>query len=599
MNEELKVIISAEIDRLRDELKKGKEEVEKFGKKAKEEGSDTEEAFKKIGAAANKGVKVMVGAIAAGTAALLALGASTKEYRAEQAKLVSAFETAGASAETAKGTYNDLFRVLGDSGQATEAANHLAKLTTEEKALAEWTNICQGIYATFGDSLPIEGLTEAANETAKVGTVTGSLADALNWAGINEDAFNEKLAKCNTEAEREALIRDTLNGLYNDAAASYEKNAADVLAQNEAQNKLNDSTAKLGEVVAPVVTMFTNLAATVLEKLSPALEDFTNNHGKKLEELLVGLGETIGDVINFIVENIEVISIVAGVILAIVAAINLYNAAMAIYNIVMAPVTGVILAITVAIVALIAIITLIIVYWDELKAAAVACWEWIKDAWNKAAEWFNNTIVKPIANFFSGMWDGLKNGAKKAWEGVKNTFSTVADFFRNIFSKAWEGVKKVFSVGGKIFDGIKDGIVTAFKAVVNAIIRGINKVVALPFNGLNGILNTLQNISFLGISPFSWLSWRAPVPQIPELERGGILKKGQIGLLEGNGAEAVVPLDKSEPWLSKMAEMLGGKLGGGNRPIYLMLDKKVLAEGTVEGINDITRLTGNLPLIFA
>ncbi len=88
--------------------------------------------------------------------------------------------------------------------------------------MSEWTTICEGVYATFGASLPIEGLTEAANETAKVGTVTGTLADALNWAGISEDAFNEKLAACNTEAEREALIRQTLNGAYAEAAAGYE-----------------------------------------------------------------------------------------------------------------------------------------------------------------------------------------------------------------------------------------------------------------------------------------------------------------------------------------------------------------------------------------
>ena len=96
--------------------------------------------------------------------------------------------------------------------------------------MSEWTTICEGVYATFGDSLPIEGLTEAANETAKTGTVTGSLADALNWAGISEDEFNEKLAACNNEAEREALIRSTLTGVYDEAAAGYEKNAAGILA---------------------------------------------------------------------------------------------------------------------------------------------------------------------------------------------------------------------------------------------------------------------------------------------------------------------------------------------------------------------------------
>ncbi|MBQ8763144.1 MAG: hypothetical protein IJZ07_03485 [Clostridia bacterium] len=102
----------------------------------------------------------------------------------------------------------------------------MAQLTTNEQELSQWTNICQGVYATFGASLPIEGLTEAANETAKVGQVTGGLADALNWAGISEDAFNEKLAACNTEAEREELIRETLNGIYSEAAANYEKNNA-------------------------------------------------------------------------------------------------------------------------------------------------------------------------------------------------------------------------------------------------------------------------------------------------------------------------------------------------------------------------------------
>ena len=169
------------------------------------------------------------GAIAAAGAALLSLSSSTEEYRNNQAKLTTAFEAAGSTAETAKETYNDLYRVLGDGGQATEAANHLAKLTTNEKELEQWTTICQGVYATFGDSLPIEGLTEASNETAKVGQITGSLADALNWAGISEDDFNKKLEKTNTEAEREKLIREALNGIYEDAANKYERNNAAVL----------------------------------------------------------------------------------------------------------------------------------------------------------------------------------------------------------------------------------------------------------------------------------------------------------------------------------------------------------------------------------
>lgn len=151
----------------------------------------------------------------------------------------------------------------------------------------------------------------------------------------------------------------------------------------------------------------------------------------------------------------------------------------------------------------------------------------ICNVFSAIGSWFSENVIEPLKNLFKSIWDTIVNGAKSAWQGIKNVFSTVANFFKNIFSNAWEGVKKVFSVGGKIFDGIKDGIVNAFKAVVNAIIRGINKVVALPFNGINKVLDKIQNVSFLGITPFDFLSWRAPVPQIPELAKGAVIPPRQ------------------------------------------------------------------------
>ena len=189
-------------------------------------------------------------------------------------------------------------------------------------------------------------------------------------------------------------------------------------------------------------------------------------------------------------------------------------------------------------------------------------WENIKGVFSAVGTWFNDTVVQPVIRVFSNVWNGLKNGAVNAWNGIKSVFSTVADFFGNIFGKAWDGVKKVFSTGGKIFDGIKDGIVSAFKAVVNAIIRGINKVVSLPFNGINSVLSTLRGINILGVSPFGWLG-SISVPKIPELEQGGVLKKGQVGLLEGKGAEAVIPLERNTGWLNRIADILNQKIGLG------------------------------------
>lgn len=194
--------------------------------------------------------------------------------------------------------------------------------------------------------------------------------------------------------------------------------------------------------------------------------------------------------------------------------------------------------------------------WDGLKNGATAAWDGIKSVFSTIANWVNTTVIQPITGFFSKLWNGFKTGAVNAWEGVKSVFSAVGSFFGNVFNTVKEKILSVFSAGGKIFLGIKDGIVSVFKTVVNAIIKGINTVISLPFKGLNGILDKIHGIEIAGVSPFSWLTWRAPVPQIPLLARGGVLKRGQVGLLEGSGAEAVVPLEQNTEWLDKIAQRL-------------------------------------------
>lgn len=594
MNEALTIEIRAEIDNLQKQLNKARKEVEGFGKKGTKGIKDFNTSVQKAAQTSRKAFAIVGASITAAAGALLALGASTKEYRTQQAQLTTAFEAAGSSAEVATSTYNDLYRVLGDSGQATEAAQHLAKLTTEEQALSEWTNICQGVYATFGSSLPLESLTEAVNHSAKLGEVQGTLADALEWSGVNVEDFNAQLLMCNSESEREALIRDTLNGKYSEAAAIYEENAAAVMAQNEAQARLDEATAKLGEVLAPINTMLNEFAAAFLTQISPAVQEFATQHGAKLQKVLTDVATAIGKVLTWIIDNWDLVSTVATVVLAIVAALQVYSAVMAVVNAVMA--ANPISLIVIAIGALIAIIVLCVKHWDSIKEAASKAWNWIKNIWGSVADWFSNSVVKPLGKFFSSMWDGLKNGASKAWEGIKSVFSAVGNFFRNTFTKAWEGVKAVFSAGGKVFVGIKDGIVTAFKTVVNALIKGINAVVTLPFKGLNGILNTLQNISIAGVSPFSWLSWRAPMIELPYLARGGVVDDATIAMIGEQGKEAVVPLENNLEWLNLLADMLTDRMGGGSTPIVLQVDGKTFAQTAVRTINDLTRERGRLAL---
>lgn len=193
--------------------------------------------------------------------------------------------------------------------------------------------------------------------------------------------------------------------------------------------------------------------------------------------------------------------------------------------------------------------------WNGIKNGAKAAWNAIKGVWNAVTGWFNRTIIMPIKNAFKDAWDTLKNGAKAAWDGIKSVFVAIPNWFKSVFKKAWQAVKDVFAKGGKIFEGIKDGIVSAFKAVVNAIIKGINKVIAVPFNAINKVLSKLKGIKIVGVKPFGWVS-TFNVPQIPLLAKGGVLKRGQVGLLEGDGAEAVVPLEQNTEWIKRISSEL-------------------------------------------
>ncbi len=175
-----------------------------------------------------------------------------------------------------------------------------------------------------------------------------------------------------------------------------------------------------------------------------------------------------------------------------------------------------------------AIVSLFRGLYNTIVALLQGAWDIIKSIWSVVSSWFNNAVIKPLANLFNGIWNTLKNGAQNAWNGIKNIFSSVASFFKNIFTNAWNGVKNVFSTGGRIFSGITEGIVSAFKKVVNTIIAGINKVVALPFKGINTALKKVRDISFLGIEPFKGLIKLIDIPQIPSLETGGVLDQETI-----------------------------------------------------------------------
>lgn len=326
--------------------------------------------------------------------------------------------------------------------------------------------------------------------------------------------------------------------------------------------------------------------------------------------VIVDVLQAIGDVLSWIAQNetgvaiLKTLGIVLGVIAGALAAVNI---ALGVFTTLMTIITSPITLVIAAVTALIAVIILLVKSWDKIKEVAINVWNKIKEIWAAVANWFNDNVIQPIISFFSPlidfyvklfteiwnfiksvfeviiqlaqgcvntikiiwsiiadwfnktiiqpikdlfgpMWNGLVDGAKNAWEGIKSVFSTVATFFDNTFTKALEKVKKVFSTGGKIFDGIKDGIVNGFKTIVNGIIGGINKVVSTPFNGINKVLKKIRDVDIAGAHPFKKLVSTIDVPEIPKLAQGGYVsaRNPQLAIIGDNTREGEIVAPESK-----------------------------------------------------
>lgn len=490
-----------------------KEAIDDTANKAEAGSKKTDSSFKKIGESALKIGKSVLTAGAALGGAWIAAIESSREYRTEMGKLDTAFVTNGHSSEAAKKTYQDLQAVLGDTDVSVEAANHLAVMTDNEKDLQTWTDICTGVFATFGDSLPIEGLTEAANETAKVGEVTGPLADALNWAGISEDTFNEKLAKCSNEQERQKLIMDTLNGTYKKASEQYKETNKDVMAANRANEKLSSAFAELGRVGEPILTAIKNKTAEMVAAAVPLLQSFITK---------------IKDMIKWFKQNKSTVQAWAAGILAATVTVSgfvlvlKWGSIMSKATTALKLVTGGVKALNLAMKA--NIIGLIVSLIIGLVAAFVYLWK-------------NN--------------EGFRNFWLKMWEKIKSATSSAVAWIKNKFGDLKSAVSKVKNTFGSIKDAIADKIEGARDAVKNA----IDKIKGFFPLSIGKIFSNLKipKISVSGgKAPFG-IAGKGKLPNfnVKWNAEGGILDKatifGRVGdtLLGGGeaGAEAIAPID--------------------------------------------------------
>lgn len=244
-------------------------------------------------------------------------------------------------------------------------------------------------------------------------------------------------------------------------------------------------------------------------------------------------------------------------------------------------------AITVALLTIGGAIAIITGAWIPLLIAAIAAVVvWIVAKWTAVKDWF------------SGLWEKVSSGAVAAWDGIKSAFKSVPEWFQSKFRDAWQKVKDVFSTGGRIWSGIKEGIESTFRTVVNAIIRGMNTIIAVPFNKINSMLNAIRNASFLGISPFQnmWGVNPLPVPQIPMLARGAVIPANRQFLAVLGDQRNGNNLEAPESLLRQIVREEAG--GAGSRYEFIArLDRRTLFDEVITEAKLRKGQTGKNPLV--
>lgn len=483
----------------------------------------------------SSGIQAAASAVADLVSSLWNLDESTEEYRRAQGRLNTAFEAAGYGADTAQQAYKAFYGILGDTDTATEASQLLAQLAESEEDVATWTEIAAGVSGTFGDSLPIEGLIEAANETAKVGEVTGTLADALNWVGISEDEFNAKLAAAGSESERNRLIMETLSNQYDQAAQAFYRNNEALVESRNTQAEMSETLSSVGEAVA-------NMKNQLSQELLPVLQEIIS--GIDWNQL----GETIAGFVSTLVDNgPTIISVISGIaagfaawkvvttIQGMVTAIQAFAAANQGASIAQLALNAAMNANPIAIIitAIAGLVTVIgtlwatnedfrnavIEIWENIKQAFVDAWENIKAAWDVAKPYFE-AIWEGIKSVFSVVADVLTGFFKAAWSGITAVWDVVIGYFENIwntikgifavveavlrgdFQAAWEAIKNVFVGWKDFFTGLWDDITNVFSNVWEVfsnigknIVDGIKNGISNAWNGLknwfSGLLDNL------------------------------------------------------------------------------------------------------------
>lgn len=455
---------------------------------------------------------------------------------------------------------NGMLNELGKSGSTTsnilkeKTGKSFSELMNEGYNLSDVLQIIQNEADSSGMSLAdMFGSQEAAKAAATITQHTTDFTSAVkelgNSAGTAQQAF------------------DTLEA--SDPSIQFEKT----------KTAIQNCAISIGQILMPIVQQIAGKIQELVQKFRD-LDPETQQQIVKIAAIAAAIGPLLV-VIGTLISSVGHIITFSGRIVTLVGSITTWmgTASTFITGTMIPAITGVVTAIgpflliAAAVIAVITAIIVVIKNWDAIVEVAQFVWESFCEKVSQlvtAFKEFFTSAFQAIGSFFTGIWNGIVSVATNAWSSIRTVFSTVGSFFTGIFQQAWNGITNIFNRLGGFFSGVWNSVTGIFKSAGMAIGNAISGAVKTAVNfvlskaigiingfigAINAVIGVINKIPGVSLSKISKLG-------VPQLERGGVLAKGQVGLLEGNGAEAVVPLDQNEKWIAAVAREMKAALAG-------------------------------------
>jgi len=455
---------------------------------------------------------------------------------------------------------NGMLNELGKSGSTTsdilkeKTGKSFSELMNSGYNLSDVLQIVQDEADSSGKSLAdMFGSQEAAKAAATITQHTTDFTSAVkelgNSAGTAQQAF------------------DTLEA--SDPSIQFEKT----------KTAIQNCAISIGQILMPIVQQVAGKIQELVQKFRD-LDPETQQQIVMIAAIAAAIGPLIA-IIGTLISSVGKIITFGGQIVSLVGSITTWmgTASTFITGTMIPAITGVVTAIgpflliAAAVIAVITAIIVVIKNWDAIVEVAQFIWETFCEKVSQlvtAFKEFFTSAFQAIGSFFTGIWNGIVSVATNAWSSIRNVFSTVGSFFTGIFQQAWNGITSIFNRLGGFFSGVWNSVTGIFKSAGMAIGNAISGAVKTAVNfvlskaigiingfigAINAVIGVINKIPGVSLSKISKLG-------VPQLERGGVLAKGQVGLLEGTGAEAVVPLDQNEKWIAAVAREMKAALAG-------------------------------------